>query len=589
MTAIRHTIRFILDGHIVELDFSGAHGLKPTTTVLNYLRTRQGHKGVKEGCAEGDCGACTVVVAEPGQNGHLVYRTVDSCLVFLPMIHGKQLITIENLAICEDDKLLLHPVQQFMVDSNGSQCGYCTSGVVMSLFGLAKNHRHPSREVIEDALTGNLCRCTGYQSILEAAEKIGEETQNDHFSRDESHIYSLLQSILANSETIEIKTANQAYLKPFTLAEALRLRKENPGATLINGSTDVALRQTKDRQFLHQILDISGVDELRYFKEVEGSYMIGSGLSLEQVKSCVHGIFPALHDLLRIFGSLQIRNLATLGGNIGSASPIGDTLPLLMACQAEIMLRSPDAERILKIDDFITGYRKTDLQQDELIVGVMIPAQDPKSRISSYKVSKRKDLDISTVNAAFALKMVDEKVSAIIIAFGGLAAIPKRAVRTEAFLCGKSWTHGTIEEAMSLVDQEFTPISDARADAAYRKSLARNLLMRFFTETTHPGRICTPRQGLPTLSGPAHPVRMVENRPNESAVKHVTGESVFIGDILVNDQLLYGKVVFSKYAHALLQQIDLSKALSVKGVHCILTAKDIPGQNQMGQIGRAHV
>ena len=180
MTGFRNTIRFVLDGRLTEVDFSVSTGIKPTTTVLNYLRSLKGHSGVKEGCAEGDCGACTVVLAEPGQNGRLEYRSVDSCLVFLPMIHGKQLITVENLAVKREGKQLLHPVQQFMVNTSGSQCGYCTSGVIMSLFGLFKNHRHPSRELIKDALTGNLCRCTGYRSIVAAAEKIGSEIGRAH-------------------------------------------------------------------------------------------------------------------------------------------------------------------------------------------------------------------------------------------------------------------------------------------------------------------------------------------------------------------------------------------------------------------------
>jgi len=214
-----NSIRFVLDNRIVEIDFSDAHELKPTTTVLNYLRSLEGHKGVKEGCAVGDCGACTLVIAKLNPQDQLVYHTVDSCLLFLPMIHGCQLITIEDLAIQHGNRKVLHPVQQMLIETNGSQCGYCTPGVVMSLFGLFKNHANPSREVIEHALTGNLCRCTGYQSILEAANRVGGKILQDHFSKNEHLVIDHLQEITRNEETIEIKTGSQHYFKPFTLRE----------------------------------------------------------------------------------------------------------------------------------------------------------------------------------------------------------------------------------------------------------------------------------------------------------------------------------------------------------------------------------
>ena len=340
---MQETIRFVFDDHVTELGFNELSGFSPTITVLNYLRSLPSRKGVKEGCAEGDCGACTVVLAEIGVHGKLVYQTVDSCLVFLPMIHGKQLISVENLAVEGPRDTNLHPVQQMMVETGGSQCGYCTPGVVMSLFGLFKKHQNPSRETIEDALTGNLCRCTGYQPILEAAVKVGKEIQSDHFATDEKKIISLLKTIRSNRETIEIKTARQKYFKPFTLEEALRIRRENPQAVIISGSTDVALRQTKKNELLPAILDLSAVEELRYAREDKEGCYIGSGLSLEQVKGFSERRLPALFNILKVFGSLQIRNLATIGGNVGSASPIGDTLPLLIAYRAKVKVQSADS------------------------------------------------------------------------------------------------------------------------------------------------------------------------------------------------------------------------------------------------------
>jgi xanthine dehydrogenase small subunit len=479
---MQHTVRFVLDDKIVEIDFIKIPGLKPSTSVLNYLRSGPLHKGVKESCAEGDCGACTIVVAEPGNNGSLIYKALDSCLVFLPMIHGKQLITIENLALPGKNGKILHPVQQMMIETNGTQCGYCTPGIVMSLFALFKNHINPSREVIEDALTGNLCRCTGYEPILEAARKACTDGK-DHFSEREMMILSMLKEITQGKETMEIQAYKQTYYKPFTLAEALRLRKENPEAVLISGSTDIALRQTKNKEFLPMILDISAIEELKTFRETGDDYEFGSGLTLEQVKVISEKRIPSLHKMLRVFGSLQIRNIATIGGNIGSASPIGDTLPVLFAHGAKIRLTSLSSERNIGIEEFITGYRKTSLRKDEIITGILIPKTPEGVTFGSYKVSKRKDLDISAVAAAFRLKTHKEIITEIVLAFGGMAATTQRALKTEKYLEGKKWTRETVKEAMDILAGEFSPLSDARAGAEYRKTVAANLLLKFYLET----------------------------------------------------------------------------------------------------------
>jgi xanthine dehydrogenase small subunit len=480
---MQETIRFVFDDRIVEIDFSNNSGFKPTTTLLNYLRSQPAHKGVKEGCAEGDCGACTVVLAEVGENGRLVYRAVDSCLVLLPMIHGKQLITVENLAFEKEKHSILHPVQRMLVETHGSQCGYCTPGVVMSLFGLFKNHKNPSRETIEDALTGNLCRCTGYQPILEAAQKACSGNTPDHFSQFESGVIGLLNEINTSRETFETRNGKQHYIKPFTLAEALRLRNEYPAAIVINGSTDVSIRQTKKKELLTGILDLSGIEEMRYFRETKEQFIFSAGLPLEKVRLIAESRLPALYNMLNVFGSLQIRNLATLGGNVGSASPIGDTLPLLMAFKAEIKVCSLDSERIIALEDFLAGYRTTLLTDRELITEVRIPKPEPGTILRSFKVSKRRDMDISTVSAAFRLTLGGGKVSEIILAFGGMAAVPTRAFAAEKFLTGKEWSRETIEQARALLSQEFTPISDARAEAAYRNTVAGNLLLKFFSES----------------------------------------------------------------------------------------------------------
>lgn len=482
MSFRRNTIQFVLNDKVNSVVFNANSELKPTTTVLNYLRSLPFHKGVKEGCAEGDCGSCTVVIAEHC-DGKLSYKTIDSCLVFLPMIHGKQLITIENLA--DSDKL--HPVQQEIVNQNGSQCGYCTPGIVMSLFGLYKNHKSPGRGIIEDALTGNLCRCTGYQPIIKAAEHACSQVDNDKFKLHESKIAGLLEDISQDRTPIEILTSEQNYYKPFTLADALEYRHKYRSATIVCGATDTALRQTKKHELLPAIIDISDIAELNFFTENDQFFTIGSGLSLEQLKKHSIEKLPALLQMLQLFGSLQIRNLATIGGNIGSASPIGDMLPLLIAYKASVKLQSETSERKVRIEDFIIGYHVTDIHPDELITAVYIPKPDAETVIHSYKVSKRKDLDISTVSGCFSLRHENEKIKEIIIAFGGMADQPKRARDTEHFLIGKPWTRSTIEHAMNILSNEFTPISDARASADYRKLVARNLLLKFFADTITPG------------------------------------------------------------------------------------------------------
>ncbi len=478
-TTMNSSISFVLDGRLVSLDFQDRAGPKPTTTVLNYLRTLPTHKGVKEGCAEGDCGACTVVIGELTPEEKIRYRSVDSCLVFLPMLHGKQLVTVENL---KNERGELHPVQDEMVNTNGSQCGYCTPGIIMSLFSLYKNTDHPTREEIDDALTGNLCRCTGYKPIVEAAARSCVHHGKDFLTALEPQTSSLLRSI--PNESLHLKIHPQEYFRPATLQEALSLKREHPGAFVISGATDVALRVTKKHELLKEIIDLSAIEELKTVAETPSALSIGAGVPLNDAMPAIKKDFPALHDMLAVFGSQQIRNLATFGGNLGTASPIGDTLPVLMAYNAKVVLQSLEGRREVAFDEFIVGYRKTARKPDELITSVIIPKMLNDALVKAYKVSKRKDLDISTVSGGFRLELNDGKtVENIKLAYGGMAERIKRATAAEQFLNGKRWERETVEQAMALLDRDFVPISDARGSAEFRTVVAKNLLLKFWSET----------------------------------------------------------------------------------------------------------
>ena len=467
--------QYLQDGEIKTIHYS--NDLKPTTTLLNYLRANPNYKGCKEGCAEGDCGACTVVIAEEHQ-GKLQYKAIDSCLVLLPMLEGKQLITVESLKEGNE----LHPVQSAMVETNGSQCGYCTPGFVMSMFALNKEIPNANLEEVNDALTGNLCRCTGYKPIVDAALKVSQNIVSDAFNKNEKETIKQLQKLNKEETNFVFNTPEQKYFQPHGKAEALALKAKYPDALIINGSTDVSLRITKRHEFLNNIIDLSRVVELKKYTRTDYVSKFGAGMCLEEVKKLSKDDFTALHEALVVFGSKQIRELASLGGNIGSASPIGDTIPVLMTYNAEVKLQSATESRIVNINDFIIGYRKTLKREEELITSIIIPKPSVEARIKFYKVSKRKDLDISTVSACFYVMVEKEMVTEIRIAYGGMAERTKRATRAETFLLGQKWSRENIEQAAEIIYSEFTPLTDARSGDEYRKLAAKNLIIKFFND-----------------------------------------------------------------------------------------------------------
>ncbi len=483
-------VRFVLDGVVIS-----ATGLSPTTTVLQYLREKAYRPGTKEGCAEGDCGACTVVLGELF-DGRIKLRSVNACIQLLPMLHGKALFTVESLKSLKDGSL--HPVQQAMVDNHASQCGFCTPGFVMSLFALFKTNAAPDRAQINDALSGNLCRCTGYRPIIQAAEQMASLADSDNWMAspatdqspiepEEQALVELLRNI-QSPETLHIQHDGMQYYAPATVNALADLYLQYPHATLVAGNTDVGLWINKQLRKLPLMISLAGVEELKTIRIDQDAISISAGVNVTDAFAAIQQHFPALKDLFRRFASMPVRNAATLVGNIANGSPIGDSMPILIALQSEIQLRQGSNERVLALQDFYLGYQQKDLRAGEFVQALRIPLNQQQYQMASYKVSKRFDQDISSVCAAFVLGLDDAgKVAHIRIAFGGMAAIPARATQCEAALLGQIWDQSTIDLARARLAEDFSPLSDMRASADYRQRVAQNLLQRFYQQTLNEG------------------------------------------------------------------------------------------------------
>jgi xanthine dehydrogenase small subunit len=451
--------------------------LDPNTTVLNYLRRDLGRCGTKEGCASGDCGACTVVLAEP-DGDQLRYRSVNACLTFVSALHGKQLISVEDLK----QQGALHSVQQAMVDCHGSQCGFCTPGFVMSMFCLQKNGESYHREQAQQALAGNLCRCTGYRPILAAAQQACDNKTPDSFDR---HQQQTRQRLLAIPAATPLAAAGKRCLLPQTLEELAALYQQYPQAKLLAGGTDLALEVTQRHQDLPLMIAIGQIEALKQVSQQGDRLILGAGATLSDLYPLLANYHPAFGELLARFASQQIRNQGTLGGNIANASPIGDAAPLLLALDAWLILRCGDTQRELPLNDFFLGYRQTALQPGEFIESLVLPAQAPAD-FRAWKVSKRLEDDISAVCGAFNLTIEQGTIRDARLAFGGMAATPKRARLCEQQLVGQPWRRATVELAAQALAQDFMPLSDFRASSAYRLLVAQNLLRRYFIALTEP-------------------------------------------------------------------------------------------------------
>jgi len=459
----------------------------PTMTVLQFLReytqtgkTRQ--TGTKEGCAEGDCGACTVVIGEL-VNDNLQLRSVNACIQFLPTLDGKALFTVEDLHnLMPAQDRTLHPVQQAMVDMHGSQCGFCTPGFIMSLWSMYENEKQsPSKDQISDYISGNLCRCTGYRPILDAAQKAYDYPR---ILLNRQKIIDVLKEI-RTLPALHLNDHGQQFFAPKTLQDFAALRLQLPQARIVAGSTDVGLWVTKQGRDLGDMLYIGQVEELKKIVVTDHTLTIGANVSLSDALIKISEFYPDFQELQRRFASMSIKNAGTLGGNIANGSPIGDSMPALITLGTQLILRVGEQTREIALEDFYLDYQKTALQLGEFVEAIVIPLREEQTRFkfASYKIAKRFEQDISAVCAAISCELDAHHVAHNVrIAFGGMAAIPKRAKYTEAILEGQQLTAELLAKAQEALSQDYQPLDDGRASSAYRLHVAKNCLQRFYVE-----------------------------------------------------------------------------------------------------------
>jgi xanthine dehydrogenase small subunit len=483
VTDVRNQLRFILNDRDVVLD-----EITATRTLLDFLRLDKRMTGSKEGCAEGDCGACTVLIGRV-TSGELVYESVNACICFVGSLDATHVVTVEHLSAANGP---LHPVQQAMVEHHGSQCGFCTPGIVMSLYGMWMRNADPSVNDIEVALQGNLCRCTGYAPIIKAGRSISAygKVVADPLVIERQTIKARLEK-LRDGRRVELGEGKNRIIVPASADDLAEVYAANPGGTLVSGATDVGLWVTKFMRDIGPMIFIGDIAELQRIEANEGTLKLGAGVTYSAATAAVTGRFPQLTELWMRIGGQQVRNMGTIGANIANGSPIGDTPPPLIALGASITLRKGDVRREMKLEDFFIAYGKQDRQPGEFVEAVTIPSLPEDEQFACYKITKRKDEDISALCGAFRLRLEGGKVAAITIAYGGMAATPKRAKAVEAALLGKAWTVSTVEAAIPAFAEDYQPLTDMRASAEYRLLAAQNLLRRFFLETTGEGERLT--------------------------------------------------------------------------------------------------
>ncbi|NBW51442.1 MAG: xanthine dehydrogenase small subunit [Betaproteobacteria bacterium] len=473
-------LKFVRRGEIVTL-----HDVPPTRTLLEVLREDLHCTGTKEGCNEGDCGACTVVVGE-SVNGELQTKAVNSCIKMAHSLNGKALWTVEDIG-ADDGRL--HPAQEAMVQCHGSQCGFCTPGFVMSLFDLYRQHAHAGAPITRDdalhALSGNLCRCTGYRPILDAAQTMLGQPAVD---LREAETLSKLELLAQDGRA---PAADSSYISPTTLPTLLAARAQHPEAQIVAGCTDVGLWVTKMHKDFPRVLDVTQVAELRRVEQYPHHIAIGAAVTLTDAFAALVADRPQLSTFASRFAGLPVRNAGTLGGNVANGSPIGDSMPLLIALGASVVLmawrgkgnKAKAVHRELRLEDLYTGYRQNVMAADEVLAWIKVPKAVPFEQSRVYKISKRFEDDISAVCLALNLHIEGDIVIHASIGVGGVAATPVRALKTQAALLGKPWSAATVKATQATLRGEFSPISDMRASSAYRVEVLGNLLQRYWLES----------------------------------------------------------------------------------------------------------
>lgn len=486
MTQVTNTVRFVLDGHIVE-----AQGERRTTTVLDYLREKLHRTGTKEGCAEGDCGACVVLVGELNADGTGVdYVPSNACIQLLPTLDGKSLKTIESLKRADGS---LHPVQEAIASCHGSQCGFCTPGIVMSLTGLLQTVKAPTRAEITNALSGNLCRCTGYKPIIDAT-LAASRADAAQLKLDDSADVALLRQIrraqtpsfnlegeIVVQPVVRTRKGNE-FVSPATVAEVADYLLQHPQATLLAGSTEIGLKVNKQFTRPEHIVYLGNVAELRQVQDAPLAWRIGAQVSLTQVENLVAKAYPDFAEVLRRFGSPPIRSTATLAGNIANGSPIGDSMPCLMALGATLLLRRGEKMRRVALDAFYTGQKLNVLAPSEFIEAIELPKPLAGRVFRAHKVSKRFDQDISATCCALSYGLRDGRLGEVKLAFNGLTPSPSRAAKLEAVLQGRAPSEVSPQDLDAAIAASFTARDGLRASWSYRALVARNLVLQFLEE-----------------------------------------------------------------------------------------------------------